>query len=211
LVAIRKRIGQARVALDTANLDPGWLRELLRELANEAEKLAGYVGQPDMEVVALYHAMQGMGAVPKLLAEELGEDEETHEFRMQDVVDILTREHPHIAAYVEQTGGGCATIYAAQIDVPGEPTLYQQPAEPGWGTWPVMAGPGTFDWGGDNHTASLDDFYVGPDDALMEGNYDDRVYTAGREDTPETLAAKIAAAVEAFTPTRPGVTVWPGR
>lgn len=72
---------------------------------------------------------------------------------MEAVADELRRRGVH--SYVEQTGGGVATIYAGP-----------QHEEPGWGTrWACLAGPGWFDgplW--TLPVGDLGDFYVGPDD-----------------------------------------------
>lgn len=61
-----------------------------------------------------------------------------------------------VPAYVEQTGGGCATIYAGeQIDRFGDGDLY----------WQIAMGPGWFEgpaW--TNGHAVIGDFYIGPDD-----------------------------------------------
>jgi hypothetical protein len=74
------------------------------------------------------------------------------EFSMDEVVKILTAKGvPN--AYVEMTGGGCATIFAG-------PTF----EEPDYGTrYMVAAGPGSFRWTEDSigHT---DEFCIGADD-----------------------------------------------
>lgn len=74
-------------------------------------------------------------------------------FDMQAVCDHLNT--GDIPAFVGQSGGGVATLYA------GEPW-----EEPGWGArYPAIAGPGWFE--GPNWTkprASTDEFYIGPDD-----------------------------------------------
>jgi hypothetical protein len=222
LIAARKRIDQARQLLkfDTG-LTGTTAGEYLRELADEAERLADYVGQPDMEKVALHYALH-----PRPL--DLEEAEEAPDlFCMSDVVDEIARIAPDVVAYVEQTGGGVATIYAAKRREGAEGgrdedvVLWQHPDEPGWGRWPIMAGPGSFDWSGRNHEASLDDFYVGPDTELVP-----RIpgppfppppgeYSATREDTPATLARRVVEAVRAWEsgeiPHDAGVIVWPGR
>jgi hypothetical protein len=247
LYETRRRIAEARQPQD--ELRPSLIVRRLQELADAAELLAGYVGQPDMEKVALYRALSPaaaaerehqvlhMGYAPRgpkadLLLEDDEEDPVAGEFCMSDVVDRIREIAPDVVAYVEQTGGGCATIYAGlrRPVVPAEPeylsdeaVLYQAPGEldEDWGRWPVMAGPGSFDWHGRDHTAHLDDFYVGPDTELMApvpgppyGPYPGE-YTATREDTPATLAERIVAAVRAFRPEAEGVAegvrVWAGR
>jgi hypothetical protein len=67
------------------------------------------------------------------------------------VADLVRRGIP---AYVEQTGGGAATIYA------GTPWH-----EEGYGDrYPATAGPGQYMFGGARPVADLRDFYIGPDD-----------------------------------------------
>lgn len=72
---------------------------------------------------------------------------------MDKIVDLLRA--GGITAYVEQTGGGCATIYAGEsyVDSHGDER------------YPVLAGPGWFE--GPNWTIArgdTDDFSVGLDD-----------------------------------------------
>jgi hypothetical protein len=75
------------------------------------------------------------------------------ELNMQQVCEILKSKG--IPAYVEQTGGGCATIYA------GEPA----PDSHGDLRYPACAGPGVFNGPGwTNPSATTDEFYIGPDD-----------------------------------------------
>lgn len=74
---------------------------------------------------------------------------------MTAIVGMLHR--ADIAAYVEQTGGGCATIYVGERNrvIADDPDyLY----------WELSIGPGTFDWDGDEHVGFLGDFYMGPHD-----------------------------------------------
>jgi hypothetical protein len=73
---------------------------------------------------------------------------------LEKVCSILAEKY-NVHAYVEQTGGGCATIYAGDRypDDTGE-DRYQAAAGPGW-----FAGPG---W--TRGRATTDDFCVGPDD-----------------------------------------------
>jgi hypothetical protein len=291
LHALRKRIGQVRSASPAWADD--WRTKLVRELADEAEKMADYVGQPDMEKVALHHALHPgslsatavaeaehqrlhMGYAPagpptrllevgegprcvsashpvlirsasgRLYCRDCGQSVPEHdaadavvlpeddepvpgEFCMSDVVDEIARIAPDVVAYVEQTGGGCATIYAGKRresatgdadSFSADAVLFQHPHED-FGRWPIMAGPGSFDWHGRDHTAHVDDFYVGPDTELMApvpgppyGPYPGE-YTATREDTPATLAMRIVAAVRSFGTDAEGVAegviVWPGR
>jgi len=50
LVAASGAAGQARAAAENTGLAP-WLRELLGELADVTEALAGYIGQPNLVVL----------------------------------------------------------------------------------------------------------------------------------------------------------------
>lgn len=100
---------------------------------------------------------------------------------MQAIVNQLKERG--IDAYVEQTGGGVATIFAGEsfevIEGSGEP--YRR--------WPAVAGPGWFDGPGWTlPKADGDDFYVGRDD---DG---ESPYTEAH--TVESAVAAIAALVE---------------
>lgn len=103
------------------------------------------------------------------------------------VIDLdAVVEHLHrmgVHAYVEQTGGGTATIYAGA-----------RWHEEGWGDrWAAIAGPGWFD--GPNWTqgrAHADDFYVGPDD---DGASNPDTITS---DDPAVIALAIAAVAEKY-------------
>lgn len=74
------------------------------------------------------------------------------------IIDLnVVCDHLHargVAAYVEYTGGGCATIYAGEqyLDEEGE-RRYQ-----------AVAGPGYWHFGGVIPVAPTNDFYIGPDD-----------------------------------------------
>lgn len=78
-----------------------------------------------------------------------------------DRVAEIVRDLSEGPCYVEQTGGGCATIYAGERDLPAiEPEI-----DPDWTRFHAAAGPGWFEgpyW--TNPRADLDDFYLGPDD-----------------------------------------------
>lgn len=81
---------------------------------------------------------------------------EGYDLNMDEVVD-----HLHglgVSAYVEQTGGGCATIYAGPTqqgsDFPRTPAV----------TYAAVAGPGSYGWGQRPSAAMLGDFYIGADD-----------------------------------------------
>lgn len=94
-----------------------------------------------------------------------------------------------IPAYVEQTGGGCATIYA------GEPDR----TDPDWPRFAAVAGPGWFEGPGwTNGRGDTGEFYVGPDD---DGESEVIVPATSRWD--EARAAKAIADLIALT--RPGV------
>lgn len=84
-----------------------------------------------------------------------------------------------IAAYVEQTGGGCATIMVGEhaADAKGDPR-YQAVVGPGW-----FEGPG---W--TNARAALDELYIGPDD---DGDSYDAVYATKNTDTEDTIIDEI--------------------
>lgn len=76
---------------------------------------------------------------------------------MDAVCELLSQRG--VAAYVEYTGGGCATIRAGEQFTDAEGTQ----------RWPALAGPGWFDPpmgtpGGSRAFAHPDEFYVGPDD-----------------------------------------------
>lgn len=82
-------------------------------------------------------------------------------FSMDAVVDALQK--GGIPAYVEQTGGGCATIYAGGQHVHEE--RYPNGDVDRWNRWNVAAGPGWFegpDW--TQGTAALGEFSVSPND-----------------------------------------------
>lgn len=94
------------------------------------------------------------------------------------IVDLL--HGGDIPAYVEQTGGGCATIYAGkQLTEP----------EQDRGCYQVVAGPGWFE--GINWTrghASRHEFYIGPG---ADSRTDE--YETFPEDGDEELAARLIA------------------
>lgn len=110
---------------------------------------------------------------------------------LDEVVRLLRDEHGIADAYVEQTGGGCATIYAG-------PTRYD-PHEQAH-RYAAIAGPGWFE---DRATfsqarAASADFYIGPDDDGLNTP----VALPGTGD--ERLAARvIAAQARRANPARP--------
>jgi hypothetical protein len=75
-----------------------------------------------------------------------------------DLDDVVDRIHEQgVWAYVEHTGGGCATIYAgAWHTVPDgryDRTMYS-----------AVAGPGTYGWGEKPNVGHTDEFFIGADD-----------------------------------------------
>jgi len=101
-------------------------------------------------------------------------------------------------AYVEYTGGGCATIYASldeNPERPGMPSMshfytcaaHDHAHDPGA---QAVAGPGWFEGTPERpfeHAyGDLADFYVGPDD---QG--DERPYAATARDTEASIAARL--------------------
>jgi hypothetical protein len=69
---------------------------------------------------------------------------------MDEIVRAIVEDHG-IYAYLEHTGGGCATIYAGARDKEG----YFQ----------AVAGPGNISWVPEiPSTGHVDEFYVSPDD-----------------------------------------------
>lgn len=90
-----------------------------------------------------------------------------------DWVTAQIIERTGVTAYVEQTGGGCATIYVGTMDEEGFP--------------PFMCGPGWFD--GPNWTqgrAHIDEFYWGDHQGETEAG-------SNFDDTPKTIVDKIVA------------------
>lgn len=100
------------------------------------------------------------------LRERYEDDLDLHVIDLDKVVELVRAELPDAQCYVEQTGGGCATIYLGQpYEIGGEELI------------PVSAGPGWFD--GPNWTEGRghrDEFYVGwdiNDPATMDaGDYE---------------------------------------
>jgi hypothetical protein len=86
------------------------------------------------------------------LQEHYAEEAEPRILNLEKIVDVLRM--AGIPAYVEQSGGGCATIYVGEAqEVNGDPR------------YAVLAGPGWFEGPGwSNGRGQTDDFSVGPDD-----------------------------------------------
>lgn len=103
---------------------------------------------------------------------------------MDKVVDMLHRADTF--AYVEQTGGGTATIYAGHTFVESDyGTRYAALAGPGW-----FEGPG---WTIARGYAA--DFYVGPDDEGDANPWEPNLSTLVDEDPTDSVEAAIAAQI----------------
>ena len=99
----------------------------------------------------------------------------TEEFSMVEVCDKLRARG--VPAYVEQTGGGCATIYA------GTPVVLEGPDAEEFPEYPVMAGPGMFYGPGWTDARGLShDFYVGP-----SSDFDDNIPTHDVDETVDAI------------------------
>lgn len=83
-------------------------------------------------------------------------------------------------AYVEQTGGGTATVYVGEPD-----------DDTGW--YPVAIGPGSFNWGDANGSEfGAAELFVGPDEPDAGGSYADEALDA------DALLAWVGAEVLAW-------------
>lgn len=103
------------------------------------------------------------------------------------IVEILRDQHHIENAYVEQTGGGVATIYAGPTRVDDD----------GATRYAAIAGPGSYGWGVRKSTADLAEFYVGPDD---QGEADPVEPVTLGAYTEEAIASVIAAQARKSTP-----------
>jgi hypothetical protein len=81
-----------------------------------------------------------------------GDSAASRQLDMDRIVRLVTVQG--IWAYVEQTGGGCATIYAGARYT----NRFGDPA------FAAVAGPGTFGWGQRPSIASPEEFFIGADD-----------------------------------------------
>lgn len=110
-------------------------------------------------------------------------DPESGTFDMSAVAEAINA--AGFRAYVEQTGGGCATIYAYRSAT--NPAHYAAPD--------VMAGPGTFDWNGSAHVGWLSETSIGrstTDAALDDGvSFDDEYSVDLVHATDSTTPAEI--------------------
>jgi hypothetical protein len=72
-----------------------------------------------------------------------------------------------VQAYTEQTGGGCATIYAGPL-VPFEHASFVNGQPVGEveieQRYKIAAGPGTYGWDRGDSVGSIEEFYMGPND-----------------------------------------------
>jgi hypothetical protein len=85
-------------------------------------------------------------------------------------------------AYVEQTGGGTATIYVGK---PGDGAFNE------WDRYAAAIGPGTFNWTDpDASTFYLGDLYVGPDDMGEAGGWTCTTLADVTEAVRRTLAGQ---------------------
>lgn len=85
-----------------------------------------------------------------------------HDLNMDEIARIIRDDHG-MPAYVEQTGGGTATIYAGTT----------AKDEDGDERWTAAAGPGAYGWGRDEISwGNLAEFCVGPDDNGEAGYVD---------------------------------------
>lgn len=117
---------------------------------------AGWPGPPPVDIY---------GALDGAMESALSERGDTV-FDMDAIVTALKSRY-QIPAYVEQTGGGCATIYAGEAvqicEVEGEPHYNQ---------YPVLAGPGWFEGPGfTNPRATTAEFYIGTYDSDDDDGY----------------------------------------
>lgn len=111
-----------------------------------------------------------------------------NEIDMEKICDILKEDYK-ITAYVEQTGGGTATICAGELKPVTRESVVYYPASGAEGpdqevvdgkirvdngmvteeVWGAVAGPGWFRGPGwSNGVGDLDDFYIGPDNDSTE-------------------------------------------
>lgn len=79
------------------------------------------------------------------------------EIDLREIAERLESVHG-IPAYVEQTGGGCATVYAGPF-----PRSAEYP--------PMMIGPGVFDWSGGPCYADTEDLSYGFGEYGEDGDY----------------------------------------
>jgi len=129
-----------------------------------------------------------------------------------DLVVAQLGELHGVSAFVEQTGGGVATIYAgpirrqsAECTCPRSETLTEHDAEcpvpaGGYARYAAIAGPGVYGWGQGPSTADLGDFYIGADD---DGETDPLVVADVGVTREEDVARLIAFQAKKVDPTQP--------
>lgn len=106
------------------------------------------------------------------------------DINMDRIVEGLRQEG--VRAYVEQTGGGCATIYIGET-IPDSKGA-------GWDGYELCAGPGWFDGPGWTLArGARSDFYIGPDD---QGETDP--FSVTEDMTDGEILAYILAAYRAL-------------
>lgn len=124
---------------------------------------------------------------------ELYMAKEGRELDMDVIVDHVRR--MGVWAYVEQTGGGCATIFAGaqRVNAAGDPV------------YAVCAGPGRYGWGKLPSTGHADEFFVGADDQGETEPIDCAKVGALTEDA----IAKVIVQWAAVPPAAPEVLISP--
>jgi hypothetical protein len=98
------------------------------------------------------------------------------ELDMEKIVSLVTAQG--VAAFVQQTGGGVATIYAGATRAEADAEYFAVVAGPGW-----FSGPRSSQARGDD-----EDFRVGPDNDRSAPNDDD---TSCRRMDEAAIAAEI--------------------
>ena len=146
--------GPIRSEHDRALIEGTTTHTLVAQLMADAKAHALVTGTVDSTYTETVH---GVVIEAKWMREQTVEDDEREpdiEFSLDAVVAGLHERG--IPAYVEMTGGGCATIYAGGQHVMIDGGIAET-------RWDVSAGPGSYRHGADS-TALLAEFYVGPSD-----------------------------------------------
>jgi len=174
--------GPIRDAEGRALIEGTTTHTLVAALTDTAKVMARATGSVGCTQVETVH---GVEIRAKWMREQPVEDDEPErddEFSLDAVVAGLHERG--IPAHVDMTGGGCATIFAGWKHVVLDGT--EERAD-----WDVAAGPGTFGRVGQDSTAMLAEFYVGPnDEGLSE--------TAPLPDTITKASEAVAWAVDAI-------------
>lgn len=102
-----------------------------------------------------------------------------YDFNMDRVAEVLRETHG-IAAYVEMTGGGCATLFIGERDADGR--------------YELLAGPGTYQHRDTGFSvASMWEFFIGPDDnSTPIANFGDSQEFIAIGPDPVRIAERIA-------------------